>query len=100
MKCPARKSFFAVLQLNLFRAIFANADIGSLKFLHTFLKKLFVPHASEIWPGNLNKIVWSKLHEIFSFLTKNKQKNVFLSNQFWQNFVAILEDVSVVETIV
>ena len=34
------KSIFAVnLPLKLFRAIFANADIGSLKSRHTFLKK-------------------------------------------------------------
>ena len=26
----------------------ANADIGSLKSLHTFLKKMFIPFASEI----------------------------------------------------
>ena len=37
---PIRKSFFAVnLPLKLFRAIVANADIGSLKYLHTFHKK-------------------------------------------------------------
>ena len=39
---------------------------------------------------------WSKLHEILSFLTKNQ---VF-KNHFWQSADAILEDVSVAETIV
>ena len=38
----------------------ADADIGSLKCLHTLV---FVPHAC----GILNKIVWSELN----FLTKN-----------------------------
>ena len=46
---PDRKIIFAVnLPLKLFRAIIANANIGNLKSLHTFLKKVFVPHASEI----------------------------------------------------
>ena len=40
IKCPIGKSIFAVnLPLKLFRATVANADIGSLKSLHTFLKK-------------------------------------------------------------
>ena len=51
------KSIFAVhLPLKLFRATVANADIGSFKSLHPFLKN--------VWNTNLNKIVWSKLHEI------------------------------------
>ena len=38
-KCPIGKSLFAVnLPFKLFRATVANADIGSLKSLHTFLK--------------------------------------------------------------
>ena len=49
IKCPIGKSIFAVnLPLKLFRATVANADIGSLKSFHTFLKKMFVPYASEI----------------------------------------------------
>ena len=37
---PDRKIIFAVnLPLKLFRATAVYADIGSLKFLHTFLKK-------------------------------------------------------------
>ena len=40
IKCPIGKSIFAVnLTLKLFRATFANADIESLKSLHTFLAK-------------------------------------------------------------
>ena len=39
IKCPIGKSIFAVnLPLNLFRVTVANADIGSLKSLHTLLK--------------------------------------------------------------
>ena len=37
IKCPTGKSMFAVkLPFKLFRATFANADIGSLNSLHTF----------------------------------------------------------------
>ena len=40
IKCPIGKSLLAVnLPLKLFRATIANADIGSLKSLHTSLKK-------------------------------------------------------------
>ena len=40
IKYPIEKSIFAVnLPLKLFCAIVANADIGSLKSLHIFLKK-------------------------------------------------------------
>ena len=40
IKYPIGKSIFAVnLPLKLFPATVANADIGSLKPLHTFLKK-------------------------------------------------------------
>ena len=39
------------------------------------------------------QIVWSELYEILSFLTK-------IVNNFWQDDEAILEDVSVTETIV
>ena len=55
---------------------------------------------------NLNKIVWSKLHEIpneiLNFLTKNRFffNYLFLKyfyNHFWQRVDAILEDVSVAE---
>ena len=39
--------------------------------------------------------LWSKLHEILSFLTKYQVFN----NHFWQRVDAILEDVSVAEII-
>ena len=40
IKYPIRTSIFAVnLKLKLFRVTVADADIGSLKSLHTFLKK-------------------------------------------------------------
>ena len=35
--------------LKFFPTTVANADIESLKSLHTFLKKMFVLRASEIW---------------------------------------------------
>ena len=39
IKCPIGKSIFAInLPLKLFRATIANADLGSLKSLHTFLE--------------------------------------------------------------
>ena len=45
---PIGKLIWAVnLPLKLFRVIVANADIGSLKSLHTFLNKIFAPHAGE-----------------------------------------------------
>ena len=51
-------------------------------------------HASVIW----TKIVWSKLHQTeFSW---QKKKPIFFKNHFWQSIDAILEDVSVAETIV
>ena len=43
------------------------------------------------------QIVWSKQYEILSFLFDKKRG--FL-NHYWQSFDAILEDVSVAETIV
>ena len=50
IKCPIGKSILAVnLPLELFRATVANADIRSLKSFHTFLNKMFVLYASEIW---------------------------------------------------
>ena len=45
----------------------ANADIGSQKSLHTLFDK-YLDHMLV----NLNKIVLSELHEIFSFLTENR----------------------------
>ena len=85
------KSIFTVnLLLKLFRATVDNADIGSLKSLHTFLKK-YLYHMLV----KFEQIVWSKLHEILSFLTENG----FFYHRFWQRVDAILEDVPVVEII-
>ena len=42
------------------------------------------------------QIVWSKLNEILSFLTKKRVFYIY----FWQRFDANLEDVSVAEIIV
>ena len=40
IKCPIGKSIFAaILPLKLSHATVANTDLGSLKSLHTFLKK-------------------------------------------------------------
>ena len=48
IKYPLETSIFAVkLTLKLFRVTVADADIGSLKSLHTFLKDI-VPHARDI----------------------------------------------------
>ena len=72
---PIGKSIVAVnLALKLFPATVANADIGSLKSLHTLFDK-YLDHMLV----NLNKIVWFKLHEILSFLEKKKTvfKNIF-----------------------
>ena len=44
----------------------------------------------------MNKIVWSKLHKILSFLTKNPVSY----NHFWLRVDVILEDISVAEIIV
>ena len=53
IKCPIGKSVFAVnLPLKLFHATVANADSASLKSLHTFLKKMFVKYASELFDKN------------------------------------------------
>ena len=79
IKCPIGKSIFTVnLPLELFRVTIANADIESLKSLHTFLKKMFVPHASKIWTKsygpNYKKFwaFWQKKKQVLKpFLTKH-----------------------------
>ena len=66
VKYQIGKSIFAQnLALQLSPATVANVDIGSLKSLHTLFNK-YLDHMLV----NLNKIVWSKLHEILNFLTK------------------------------
>ena len=68
---------FAVnLTLKLFRVIVADADIGSLKVSINFL---ILSIYTIYW---LNKIVWSGLYEILSFVTKtNKQTNKNKNNK-------------------
>ena len=90
--------FTVNLPLKLFRATVANADIESPKSLHTFLK-MFVPQASEIWTNSYGQNrqnytnFWPFWQKMFCFVF------VFL-NHFWQSVDAILEDVSVAETII
>ena len=73
IRYPIGKSIFAVnLSSKLFSLTTANADVGSLKsHLHTLLKNICITCR---W--NFNKIVWSKIHEILSFLTKNGLKKM------------------------
>ena len=81
LKYPIGKSIFTVnLPLKLSPSTVANADIWSLKSLHTLFDK-FLDHM---------------LVKILSFLTKNR---VF-KKHFWQSVDAVLEDVRVAETIV
>ena len=54
---------------------------------------MFVPHANEIWTKSYGP-KYLKVHEILSFLEKKK-----FFKPFWQSVDAILEDVSVAETI-
>ena len=62
IKYPKKSIFVVNLPLKLFLTTVANADIGSLKSLHT----VFGKHLDHMLL-NLNNIVWSKLHEILSF---------------------------------
>ena len=71
-----------------FYVTIANADIGSLKSLHT-LFKVFEPHAGKIW----TKSYGSNYTNFLSFLPKK------MVDHFWR-VDAILEDISVTETIV
>ena len=68
-----------------FYVTIVDADIGSLKSLHT----LFDKYLDRV----LVKFEWSELYKNFSFFTK-------LVNHFWQSVDAILEDVSLTETFV
>ena len=53
---------------------------------------MFVPHASEIW----TKSYGPNYTKFWAFW----QKTGFFKNHFWQSIDAILEDVSLAETIV
>ena len=69
----------------------------SLLILTLKVLSLSIHYLISIWTTcwwNWNKIVWSELYRILIFLTKK------MVNHFWQNVDAILEDVSVNETII
>ena len=69
IKYPIGKPIFGVnLPLKLFCATVANADIGNLKSLHTFVEKCLYHMLVK-----LNKIV--NYNEGLSLLTKKKQTN-------------------------
>ena len=92
IKCPIGKSFFAVnLALKLFHATVANTDTESPKSLHTFICYVFGPHAVEIWSK-----YGLKCTKFWIFWQKTK----FFLKHFWWSVDAILQEVSVVETIV
>ena len=63
---------------------------------------MFVPHASKIWTKsygpNCTKF-WALKKKKREKKKKRKKKRIFI-NHFWQSVDAILEDVSVAETIV
>ena len=69
-----------------------------VKFEQNHMVQTSVVYTNFSW-GRSKCGLWSKLHEILSVLTK-KKKTVFFLNHFWQNVDAILEGVSVAETIV
>ena len=69
-KIPDRKiNFCSKFAVKTLPVTVANADIGSLKSLHTLFDK-FLDHMLV----NLDQIVWAKLHEVVSFWGK---KNIF-----------------------
>ena len=80
MKYPSGKSN---LPLKLFPATVANADIDSLKSLHT----LFGKHLDHMLV-KFEQNVWSKLHEILSFLTKKNPGFFFkpFLTKRWRHF--------------
>ena len=81
------------MPLKLFPATIANADIGSLKSLHTLFDK-YLDHMLVKFEQNRMVQITRNL-ELFA-----KKKNQVYENHFWQSVDAILENVSVAETIV
>ena len=78
------KYFFEVnLPLNLFRVTVANADIGSIKSLHTFLKK----KKKNLYHMlvKFEQIVWPELHKVLGFWQKSGFLKPFLIKR-WRNF--------------
>ena len=87
--CLIGKSLFAInLPLQFFHATVANDDIESFKSFNTFLKKLFVPYASEIWTKSYGP-TYSKFWALW--------QNIFFITIFDKD--TILEDVSVTQII-
>ena len=72
-------STFAVKTLSCYRSV-ANADIGSLKSLHTFFKKCLY-HMQVKYEQNCTSKLTIKLHEIlrFFFFFFNERQCVFLN---------------------
>ena len=84
--------FFAVnLPSKLFRATIANADIGSLKSLHTLFNKYLDPMQAKFEQKCM--IQTTRNFELFE-----KKTQVFKNNS-WQSVDAILEGVSVAEKV-
>ena len=79
--------------MKFFPATVANADIGSLKSLHTFLKNCLFHIPVKIEQSRM--VETTQNFELFDI--KKKQ---FFKNHFWQSADTILEDVPGVETIV
>ena len=78
--------FLQYLPLKLFPATVANADIESLKSLHTLFSK-YMDHTLVKFEQNC-KVQTTRNFELFD-------KKPGFSNHFWQSVDAILEDVSV-----
>ena len=86
------KDIFAVnMPLKLFRATVANADMESLKFLHTLFGTYLDNMLPKFEPHRMIQNVQN-----FELFTKTDS---FL-NHFCQSAAAILQDVSAAETIV
>ena len=93
IKCQIGKPIFTVnFPLKLYRATVANADTGNLQSLRTFI---LVRIWTTCW-RNLNQIVSFEMFKIWGFLTKTR---VFFKH-FKQSIDAILQDVSVAETVI
>ena len=93
IKCPIGKSIFAVnLPLKLFRATVDNADIGSLKSLHTYLTKCLYRMLVKF---EQNCVVQTTRHfELFEKKKKKKKKPCFFTTifdkalmPFWKTFL-------------
>ena len=97
IKYPIGTSIIAVkLSLKLFPVAVANADIGSIKSLHTLFDKyldyMLVKFEQKLYGPNYAKF--------WAFDKKKKKKPEYFKTNFWQTVDAILQDVFVAETIV